>query len=337
MKIDPSPKIDFDSVLIKPIPSELTSRSEVDTEVNYITKHSKVLFSGTPICVANMSTVGTIDMAKSLYKHKIWTALHKFYNDKEDIVDFINKDEKSKYSFVSVGESERDLKRLINIQKRIDASISICFDVANLYRYSALDSLKRIRDQFPKSIIMAGNVATPEGVENCIKAGADIVKVGIGPGSFCETRKKTGIGYGQLSACIECAQVANEENAIICCDGGMKSPGDICKALVAGSHMVMTSYLFSGTDECEGEFRVRADGLKEFFMYGMSSKYANEKFAGGLKSYRTSEGKEGWIPTKGAASSVAQDIIGGLASCCTYTNCKRIENLSKNTQFTIIK
>lgn len=333
MIINPIPKLDFDDVLICPKPSELNSRSEVQLDVSYITKHSKVRFAGLPVCVANMATVGTIGMALALYGMKMWVALHKFYPE-QTLIDFF-KSQKSSYSFISIGENEEDLDKLKRISKEVP-KFNICFDVANLYRYSALDFLKKIRESFPESIIMAGNVATPEGVENCVMAGADIVKCGIGSGQFCETRNKAGIGVPQLEVCVSCGQAARELSAMICSDGGAKSPASVCKALGAGAQMVMVGSIFSGCDENEGDFRINPEtGIKEFFMYGMSSSYANNKFSGGLKSYRTSEGREDWIPAKGPAISVAQDISGGLASVCTYINCKRLENLSKNVEFII--
>ena len=149
--------------------------------------------------------------------------------------------------------------------------------------------------------------------------------------SFCHTKNKTGVGYKQLSVCIECGQAANELNALCCSDGGCKEPGDICKALGGGAHLIMCGSLFAGVKEAtESEWK---DG--KMLVYGMSSKYANEKYFGGLQSYRTSEGKEEWIDSKGSVVDIIRDIKGGLASCCTYTNTKNLENLSKNVEFTV--
>lgn len=319
----------FDDVLITPSPTELTSRSEVNLEVSYICKHSKARFAGVPVCVANMDSIATITMAKALYKHKIWVALHKFIKQ-EELEAFLDKEE-SKYSFVSMGISEEEMTR-INKFRHLKA---IAIDAANGYMNSFLDVIKRIRESFPSSIICAGNVCTPEGVENIIKAGADISKVGISNGNFCETKNKTGIGYKQFSVALECGQAANELNALCMSDGGCKSPADICKALGAGSHLVMSGSLFAGYNECDTAEWDNTVSPPKMKMYGMSSKTANDKYFGGLQNYRTSEGREGWVEYKGSVNELAQDIKGSLASCCTYTNTRNLENLYKHCKFTI--
>lgn len=333
MKIINEKKLHFRDVLIKPKPSELSSRNDVNLIVKYITKHSNKMFCGVPVCVANMDTVGTINMAKSLFKHKMWVALNKFI-DAEDLISFLNTEE-SKYSFVTIGSSKEDYHKLLHVDKVVNKPINICMDVANGYMYSFLDHVKIVRDNFPRSIIMAGNVCTPEGVENIIKAGADIAKCGIANGAFCDTKNKAAIGYPQLSVAIECGQAANELNAMCCSDGGVTTPADICKALAAGSHLVMCGSIFGGHTECSGDV-VEIHGKKYLEMYGMSSKKANEKYFGGLKSYRASEGTEGVIPYKGDVDATCVDIKGSLASCCTYTNTANLENLYKHSQFILV-
>jgi GMP reductase len=331
MQIENEIKLDFDDVLIKPRPSELKSRSEVNLDVGYLCKHSNRVISGFPVIVSNMSCVGTIPMAKTLYKHNFFVALHKFIEEYR-LIEFFNSCE-SKNSFYTIGMNDdlEKLDRIIQSSKHIN---KINIDVANGYMYSFLDYVKKIRQKYPNFIIMAGNVATPEGVENIIKAGADIAKCGIANGGHCDTKNKAGIGYKQFSVSMECGQAANELNALCCSDGGCKSPADICKALGSGSHFVMSGGLFAATDECESEWKT-IDGVKKMLMYGMSSKVANDKYCGGLKSYRASEGKESWINYKGPVEDVALDIRGGVASCCTYTNTKNLENLKKNCIFTI--
>lgn len=326
MRINLTPSLDFDDVNIIPKSSELESRSQVNLNVSYVTKHSKVMFSGVPIIVSNMAAVGQIPIAKVLYSHKIWVALHKFYN--WEVLNEFLKESKSFRTFISTGISDNDLEML----KYLGPS-SVCIDAANAYMYKFLDFVKKVRDVLPKSIIMAGNVCTPEGVENIIKAGADISKCGISQGNFCETKNKTGVGRKQFTVAMECGQAANELNALCCSDGGCKTPADICKALGAGSHLVMSGSLFSGYEEAtESEWK-EEDGKKQMLMYGMSSKYANDKFFGGLADYRTSEGRKEWIDSKGTIDSIVQQIKGGLASCCTYTNTKNLENLYKNCEF----
>ncbi len=334
--------LNFSDVNIIPQPSELTSRSEVNLIVSYITKHSKIRFTGIPIIVANLDSTGTISMSKSLYKYKMFVALHKFYKAMT-LIEFFNSDE-SQYSFYTLGISDTDFYKLkiVSRQSKIN---KICLDTANGYMYSFLDKVKELRELFPQSIIMAGNVCTPDGVENIIKAGADIVKCGIANGELCETKLKTGIGYEQFSVAMECGQTANELNALCCSDGGCKSTGDICKALGAGSHIVMLGSLFCGYEQNEGEweheFEIKESVVtgnkvkKRIKVYGMSSKAANDKYCGGLKNYRTSEGKEVWMSYKGDICELAADICGGLSSCCSYTNTKNLENLHKNCIFTL--
>jgi GMP reductase len=333
MQIEHDLKLDFSDVLIKPKPTELKSRSEVNLEVSYLGKHSNRVITGFPVIVANMSCVATIAMAKALYKYQFFVALHKFITESE-LIKFYNQEE-SRNSFYTIGIND-DLSKLNNVIKQSKYLNKICLDVANGYMYNFLDYIKKIRQKYPNFTIMAGNVATPEGVENIIKAGADIAKCGIGNGNFCETRNKAGVGYKQFSVAVECGQAANELNALCCSDGGCKSPADICKALGAGSHFVMTGSLFAGCAECDSEWK-EENGIKKMLMYGMSSRVANEKYCGGLKEYRSAEGREGWVEYKGSAEHVAIDIRGGVASCCTYTNTKNLENLKKNCIFTIGK
>lgn len=333
MQIEKEVKLDFNDVLIKPRPSELKSRAEVNLEVSYLCKHANRVIVGFPVIVANMSCVGTIHMAKALHNYGFFVALHKFIEEKR-LVEFYNSIE-SQNSFYTLGLND-DLEKLDRIIKSSKYLNKINIDVANGYMYSFLDYIKKIRQRYPNFIIMAGNVATPEGVENIVKAGADIVKCGIANGGHCETKNKAGIGYKQFSVSVECGQAANELNALCCSDGGCKSPADICKALGSGSHFVMAGGLFAATDECESEWK-EENGIKKMLMYGMSSKVANDKYCGGLKSYRASEGRESWIDYKGPVSHIAVDIRGGVASCCTYTNTKNLENLRKNCIFTVGK
>lgn len=332
MQIENEVKLGFNKVAIKPKPSELKSRSEVNLNVSYLCKNSKRVITGFPVIVANMDCVATIKMATELYKCDYFVALHKFIEE-DSLTQFFNKQESEK-SFYTIGLND-DISKLDRVVESSQYLNKICLDVANGYMYEFLDYIKKIRNKYPDFIIMAGNVATPEGVENIIKAGADIVKCGIGNGNFCETKKKAGVGYPQFSVAAECGQAANELNALACSDGGCKSPSDVCKALAAGSHFVMVGGLFAGCEECDSEWKVTDSGMK-MLMYGMSSKTANQKYFGGLKEYRSAEGREEWVDCKGSAKNVALDIKGGVASCCTYTNTKNLENLKKNSTFIIV-
>lgn len=353
MQILDGTKLDFDDVLIVPRPTELISRSEVNLIVSYICKHSGKQIRGIPVIVANLDTTGTIPMAQALYSYKIFVALHK-YIAQHEIIKFFHTPE-SKYSFYTTGINDEDLKQLKSISLQTNLP-RINIDVANGYMYSFLDKIKYIRNLYPDTIIMAGTVCTPEGVENIIKAGADICRCGIGNGNLCDTSNKAGVGYKQFSVAVECGQAANELNALCCSDGGCKTPADVCKALGAGSRFVMCGSLFCGYDECEGEweylpevewyhkkqgdtwtagFATGKQKKRRLKAYGMSSKVANDKYNQGLKEYRTSEGKERWFDYRGLVDTLAQDIKGSLASCCTYTNTKNLENLWKNCCFSM--
>jgi GMP reductase len=208
----------------------------------------------------------------------------------------------------------------------------ICLDVANGYTERFVDFLKRLRDTYPNLVIMAGNVVTGEMVEELILSGADIVKIGIGPGSVCTTREKTGVGYPQLSAIIECADAGHGLGGHVCADGGCTSPGDVAKAFAAGADFIMLGGMLSGHDECLGEV-IEEDGQKFKRFYGMSSAEAMEKYHGSVAEYRASEGRSVNVPYRGAVKNTVLDILGGIRSTCTYVGAQRLKELSKRTTF----
>lgn len=332
MKIEKEKKLSFDDVLIKPTHSKISSRSQINLKVSYKTLYSGNIIEGVPIIVSNMDTVGTIKMAKTLYKEDLFVCLHKFIPEK-DLLNFFSTEE-SGNSFYTLGIQEEEVSRMIAFNKKIPLS-KICLDVANGYMQVFLDKIKYIRDSMPNVIIMAGNICTPEGAELIIKAGADIVKAGIANGGHCDTKFKAGVGYKQFSVALECGQAANELGALCCSDGGCKISADFCKALGAGSHFCMAGTIFGGHDQCDAEWVHDEHGNKHMLMYGMSSKIANEKYLGGIKSYATSEGKETFVPYKGDILPLINDIKGSLTSCCAYTNNSSLQELSKNCVFTI--
>ena len=204
--------------------------------------------------------------------------------------------------------------------------------MANGYSEYFTDVIKQVRDAWPDSVIMAGNVVTGEMTEQLILSGADIVKVGIGPGSVCTTRLKTGIGYPQLSAVIECADAAHGLKGLVCSDGGCVAPGDVAKAFGGGADFVMLGGMLAGHDECLGE-PIEKEGKKYKRFYGMSSSEAMKKYAGGVANYRSSEGKSVDIPYKGPIENTVLDILGGLRSTCTYVGAPQLKELSKRTTF----
>ena len=326
MRIIEDVKMDFKDVLITPKRSALASRSQVNLERTF-TFRSGNSWKGVPIIAANMDGVGTFTMDLELNKHKMMVAVTKHYSQ-EDLIDhFIQKFNSSVYS---MGISDADLYKFnkvveSNIVK--NWNIKVCIDVANGYTQSFVDFIKKFRDDHPNVLLMAGNVVTPEMTEELILAGVDVVKVGIGPGSVCTTRKMTGIGYPQLSAIIECADAAHGLKGHIIADGGCSVPGDIVKAFAAGADFVMLGSMLAG----HKEGGATAFGDNKF--YGMSSDTAMDLHNGGVANYRASEGKTVQIPYRGDVARTLQDILGGLRSACTYVGASELKELSKRATF----
>lgn len=323
-------KLDFNNVLIRPKRSTLKSRSEVSLEREFKFKHSNLEWNGIPIMSANMDTTGTFEVYNVLSKYNILTILHKFY--KPD--DFNNLDNKLNPNLfaVSTGISDNDLTKLISILEVVDCNW-ICIDIANGYLEGMVSFCKRVRELYPNKIIIAGNVVTREIVEELILEGkVDIVKIGIGPGSACTTRLKTGVGMPQLSAVLECADAAHGVGGHIISDGGITCPGDMAKAFGGGADFVMVGGQFAGHDENPGEI-IEENGKKMKLFYGMSSEKAQEKYYGSMAKYRSSEGRVLKIPYKGSLRNTVDDYLGGLRSTCTYINASCIKHMSKCTTF----
>lgn len=330
-KILPDMKFDFKDVLILPQKTFLKSRSEVQLQVSYEFLHSRKKWSGIPIMAANMDTIGTFEMYKSLAKHNIMTTIHKHYSI-EDWNNFLKNDIDYDLLILSTGISKEDMEKTRKIFEMAPNLNFLCIDVANGYSETFLHCIQKCREEFKDKTIIAGNVVTPDMVRDVIKAGADIVKIGIGPGSVCTTRKKTGIGYPQLSAILDCEEMARSLGAHIISDGGCTVPGDLAKAFGAGADFVMLGGMLSGHDECGGKtININGNLFKEF--YGMSSSTAMSKYSGGVAEYRASEGKHVRVSYKGPVHDTIIDILGGLRSTCTYTNSSNLELLRKNTQF----
>ncbi|APY12596.1 GMP reductase [Seonamhaeicola sp. S2-3] len=333
MRIEYEIKLGFKDVMIRPKRSTLKSRAEVNLERDFKFLHSPLTWTGIPIMAANMDTVGTFEMAKALSKHKLFTAIHKHYSIADWNAFSANlPDEFSNYIAVSTGISKADSEKLAEILKHNTFIKFICIDVANGYSEHFADFVKQTRELYPEKVIIAGNVVTGEMVEELLLSGADIVKVGIGPGSVCTTRVKTGVGYPQLSAIIECADAAHGLGGQIISDGGCTIPGDIAKAFGAGADFVMLGGMFAGHDESGGE-TIEKNGKPFKKFYGMSSTTAMEKHVGGVAEYRASEGKTVEVPYRGQVNSTLQDILGGLRSTCTYVGAKRLKELTKRTTF----
>lgn len=333
MRIETDLKLGFKDVMIRPKRSTLKSRSEVSLERNFKFLHSTTIWTGIPIMAANMDTVGTFEMAEVLAKEKLFTAIHKHYSLQE-WNDFLKNVTTDFYDYIAIstGTGKEDFAKNGQIITANPLLKFICIDVANGYSEHFVQFLKQTRKQYPDKVIIAGNVVTGEMVEELLLAGADIVKVGIGPGSVCTTRVKTGVGYPQLSAIIECADAAHGLGGHIISDGGCKTPGDVAKAFGAGSDFVMLGGMLAGHTESGGELiEINGEKFKQF--YGMSSTTAMDKYVGGVAEYRASEGKTVQVPFKGQAINTVLDILGGLRSTCTYVGASKLKELTKRTTF----
>ena len=332
MHIEDSMRLDFKDVLIRPKRSTLTSRSEVDITREFRFLHSPEPYHAIPIVAANMDTTGTFEMARALAKHQISTALNKHYTA-EELERFFTQDSLNAPIFYTLGIGSDEFDQLVRLQEKTDKAIRyLCLDVANGYTEAFVAFVSKVREAFPFAVIMAGNVVTGDMTEELILAGADIVKVGIGPGSVCTTRKMTGVGYPQLSAIIECADAAHGLGGRICADGGCTTPGDIAKAFGAGADFVMLGGLLAGHEESGGEtIELNGKTFKRF--YGMSSKRAMDQYAGGVAFYRAAEGKEVLIESRGSVETTVQDILGGIRSACTYVGARQLRELTKRTTF----
>jgi GMP reductase len=335
-KIDFEPKLDFEQVLIRPKRSELNSRNEVELKRTFHFK-SGSQWTGVPVIAANMSTTGTFELYQELSKHFMLTALHKFYK-LEDFKKYIEKNGNlnPEYFMISTGISDADFQNLTQIASYIQTKW-ICIDIANGYISKFLEFCKKVRKQFPNHIIVAGNVATREMVETLlIEADVDIVKVGIGPGSVCTTRKKTGVGMPQLSCVLECADAAHGVGKYIVSDGGITCPGDMSKAFCGGADFVMMGGSFAGHDENPGDIITKDNGKKYKIFYGMSSEHAMVQFYGKKNDYRSSEGKVVEVAYKGPIHNTILDYLGGVRSTCTYIGAKYIKHMPKCTTFELV-
>lgn len=333
MRIENEIKLGFKDVMIRPKRSTLKSRSQVSLARNFTFVNSKKKWTGVPIIAANMDTVGTFEMAEALTKDQIMTAVHKHYSPQEWTA-FLNNQPDSIYEYIALSTGtgkadEEKIKQIIDQHPKIQF---LCIDVANGYSEHFVEFVKNARKNFPSQTIIAGNVVTGEMVEELILAGADIIKVGIGPGSVCTTRVKTGVGYPQLSAIIECADAAHGLGGQIIGDGGCKVPGDVAKAFGGGADFVMLGGMFAGHDESGGEL-ITENGKTFRLFYGMSSQTAMDKHSGGVAEYRASEGKTVKVPYKGPVSETVKDILGGVRSTCTYVGASKLKELSKRTTF----
>lgn len=367
MQIISDTQLDFCDVLIRPQSSSLNHRSEVETERNF----KKFCLNACPIMNANMTQTGTFDVAKKMVENKMFGTFHKFYTA-EQIKNFFEENQSCSLYFITIGLRNKDeeIKRLKELN---DYHFSILIDVPNAYIPEVENYVKEVRAEFPHRIIAVGNVCTGDITQQLIKAGADIIKVGIGPSAVCRTRHTTGCGRPQLSAIIECANSAHQVGGYIIADGGFVNIGDFCKAFVAGADICMSGCFFAGCDEAAGEiitkiyetneftgtwvdnqgyYHSTEDGVdKDTFVgltekqrkheikyfkeyYGMSSFRAQEENYGQRTKFGTSEGVESkLVPYVGPIQSIINDIKGGIRSTGTYIGAKNVKNFSRQGSF----
>ena len=335
MKIETTPQLDFHNVLIRPKRTTISSRSQVNLEREFLFPHSTLKWRGVPIIAANMDTTGTFEVYDELVKHKMITCFNKFYN-LQNYQDKISKTGLDpNYFMISTGINEQNFSNLCDIVEATNCKW-ICIDVANGYMENVVHFCKKVRATFQDKIIVAGNVASREMVEELIINGkVDIVKVGIGPGSACLTRLKTGVGVPQLSAIIDCADAAHGCGGYIIGDGGITCPGDMSKAFGGGADFVMCGGVFAGHDENPGKV-VEENGQKYKLFYGMSSQHAMEKHYGKMANYRSSEGRCIKVKYKGSLEKTILDYLGGIRSTCAYINAHKIKHMSKCVTFVVV-
>jgi GMP reductase len=362
MRLEEDIKLDYKDVLIRPKRSTLGSRKEVDLTRGYTFRNYSPNFPdnieerhwrGIPIMASNMDGVGTFEMADTLAKQGIFSCLVKTYSVM-DLVNYFDTDDYNRTNYVamSIGITDKDHEKFRSVYEQADGNLKyVCIDVANGYSERFATFVKQFRELYPHIVIIAGNVVTGEMTEELILSGADIVKVGIGPGSVCTTRIQTGVGYPQLSAVIECADAAHGLGGHVIADGGCTCPGDVAKAFAGGADFVMLGGMLAGHDQGGGEvitkiyetnevtqtddsFYESVYEEKQFVQfYGMSSKSANDKHFDGLKDYRASEGRTVLVPYRGDVAVTIQDMLGGLRSACTYAGAIRLKHLSRCTTF----
>jgi GMP reductase len=325
--------LDFKDVLILPKRSTLDSRSQVSLERTYHFRNSNRHWTGIPIMISNMDTTGTFAMAQVMSKLKILTCIHKFYsiNEWTEFLQTLHADQFN-HVVVSSGIADGDFDKLDEILSLDERLHWICLDVANGYTEKFVSQVKKLRLKYPKHIIIAGNVVTGDMVEELILSGADVIKSGVGSGSACTTRIKTGVGCPQLSAVIECSDSAHGLKGHLISDGGCVNPGDISKAFAGGADFVMLGGMMAGHDESGGNV-IEKDGKTFVEFYGMSSSTAMEKHYGEKAHYRAAEGKKVLIQYRGPVNETINDILGGIRSTCTYVGASSLKELSKRTTF----
>ena len=333
MRLDNEVKLDYKDVLLKPKRSTLSSRRDVEMIRSFTFRNSKETYECCPIVASNMDGVGTFSMAKVIQEYKMMTTITKTTTINQ-WREAVGNGIKLKYVSVCTGTGKlwdkdaEDYNTMKQVLKSFPDVKFITIDVANGYHTNFSSFIARVREEYPDKTIIAGNVVTAEMTEELIIQGADVVKVGIGPGSVCTTRTMAGVGVPQFSAVMECADAANGVGGHIMADGGCNVPGDIAKAFGGGAHFVMLGGMLAGHNESEVELK---DGQREF--YGMSSDRAREVHGKRKDGYRGNEGSSVILPDRGPVKETIEDILGGVRSSCTYIGARRLKDIPKCASF----
>ena len=313
----------FDDVLIIPSKSEVRSRRDPKL-TSQLTKTKSI---ETPILSANMDTITEYDMAFAMHQMGAIGILHRFVTIQEQ-AQFVAqlKTQGVNHIAASIGVND-DYQERAKALIQAGANI-ITIDIAHGHSVLMMDVMKWMKDKFPTVDLIAGNVATPDAVVDLIEAGADAIKVGIGPGSMCTTRIITGAGVPQLTAIAMCAQAAAPYQVPVIADGGIKTSGDIVKAFAAGASTVMLGSMLSGTIETPGEIK---HGRKQY--RGMASRAAQESWRGGVPTGMAPEGESTYVSVKGHVKDVISELTGGIRSGMSYVNANQLSEIKDKARF----
>lgn len=313
----------FDDVLLTPCKSEVKSRRDPSLRTQITKRHAFDI----PIVSANMDTVTETEMALAMHRLGGLGILHRFAPPPTQ-VGFVEtlKDAGVPVIAASIGVNEEDRERARQLLRAGVAILTI--DIAHGHSAAMLDTMKALKDLSPDVELIVGNVATPEAAEELIEHGAGAIKVGIGPGSMCTTRIITGCGVPQLTAIAQCAEVGHRHQVPIIADGGLRTSGDIVKALAAGASSVMLGSMLSGTLETPGEIK---NGKKQY--RGMASKAAQVSWRGGVPEGMAPEGESHQVSIKGHVRDVILEITGGIRSGMSYLNATSLPEIARHARF----
>ena len=320
-------KLDFSDVLIEPCESDIPlTRKSVNIEIEWLGT------TATPIIVSNMLSTGTYKIANILTPERIFTFIHKEYTVEQHINE-LEKMKDRRFIAITSGVRLQDREKTIEVISKFPDIGIINVDIANVYAnmQGMVDTIKLYREKFPHIQICAGNVATVSPIQKFVKAGATLIKVGVGSGAACRTRSEVGTGVPQLSAIMDCYTESQKYGVGIISDGGCVTAGDVCKAIGAGAKMVMVAGMVSKSEECDNI--VEIDGKKYVNFYGLGSTTMYNRTKPTEQEYRPNEGRDLLMPCKGSITSILKQIQGGLRSVCTYVGAENITQLYKRTTF----